>query len=240
MTLPRSTILLPLLRATIGHESRLGHITMASLCNGTSACQRLRCIVPCPSKRGDGPSSEGFTLFCLSARISAEAHCGQPGGRLSGTKRLNLTAYLKANKAEFEFIEKSTTHHATDASRASGIPLDRIVKTIVFVDSQDKPVVGVVRADCKVSRHKLEVCSGLRKLQIASDEAAEKATGFPTGGIPPVGYRKRLPVYLDNRVMEAGSVWCGWGTRTRLMHLKTADIVRLSGGTAADIAIAED
>ena len=153
---------------------------------------------------------------------------------------MNLTAYLKANKADFEFIEKSTTHHATDASRTSGIPLHGIVKTIVFVDSEEKPVVGVVRADCKVSRHKLESCSGLRKLQIASDEAAERSTGFPTGGIPPVGHKKRLQVYVDNRVLEAESVWCGGGTRTRLVRLKTADIVRLTGGTAADIAVAED
>ena len=153
---------------------------------------------------------------------------------------MNLTAYLKANKVEFEFVEKSTTHHATDASRASGIPLDRMVKTIVFVDSHDKTVVGVVRGDCKVSRHKLEVSSGLRKLQIASDEAAEKATGFPTGGIPPVGHKKRLPVYVDNLVMEAESVWCGGGTRTRLVHLKTADIMRLTAATACDIAISED
>jgi len=153
---------------------------------------------------------------------------------------LNLTAYLKANKAEFEFIEKSTTHHATDASRASGIPLDGIVKTIVFVDSQDKPVVGVVRGDCMISRHKLEACSGMRKLQTASDEAAERATGFPTGGIPPVGHRKRLPVFVDQKVAEAESVWCGGGTRTRLMHLKTADILRLSSGRICDIAIVGD
>jgi len=153
---------------------------------------------------------------------------------------MNLTAYLKANKAEFEFIEKSTTHHATDASRASGIPLDGIVKTIVFVDSHDKPVVGVVRGDCMISRHKLETCSGMKKLQIASDDAAERATGFPTGGIPPVGHRKRLPVYVDQKVAHADSVWCGGGTRTRLVHLKTADILRLSGGHVCEIAIADE
>ena len=153
---------------------------------------------------------------------------------------MNLTAYLKANKAQFEFIEKATTHHAADASRESGIPLNNIVKTIVFTDSEDRPVVGVVRADCKVSRHKLEACSGLRKLQIASDEAAEKATGFPTGGIPPVAHRKRLPVYVDSRVAQMDAVWCGGGTRTRLVHLATADLLRLSGGLVADIAADED
>jgi len=150
---------------------------------------------------------------------------------------MNLTAFLKSNKADFEFVEKSHTHHATDASRASGIPLERIVKTIVFVDDEGRPLVGVVRADCMVSRHKLESCSGRRKLQIASDEAAEKATGFPTGGIPPVGHKKQVPVFVDERVAAIEFVWCGGGTRTRLVHLKTADILRLSGGQVCDIAL---
>ena len=152
---------------------------------------------------------------------------------------MNLTAYLKANHAEFEFIEKTTTHHASEAARASGLPLHEIAKTIVFLDDDARPVVGVVRADCMVSRHKLESCSGSRRLRIAPDDVAEKATGFPTGGIPPVGHRKRLAVYVDHEVLLQERVWCGGGTRTRLVRLRTEDIVRLSGAHACDIATRE-
>jgi Cys-tRNA(Pro) deacylase len=150
---------------------------------------------------------------------------------------MNLTAYLKANHAEFEFIEKTTTHHASEAARATGIPLHEIAKTVVFLDDGARPVVGVVRADHMISRHKLESCSGSRRLSIAPDEIAEKTTGFPTGGIPPVGHRKRLAVYVDRDVLLLERVWCGGGTRTRLVRLRTEDIVRLSGAHACDIAI---
>lgn len=150
---------------------------------------------------------------------------------------MNLTAYLKAHKAEFQFVEKETTHHAVDASRTSGIPLDQIAKTIVFADDEGQLVVGVVPATHMVSRHKLETCSGRRRLEVAADAIAEKATGFPTGGIPPVGHRRRLPVYVDSRLAQMEHVWCGGGARTRLVNLKIADIIRLASAHVCDIAI---
>ena len=150
---------------------------------------------------------------------------------------MNLTAYLKSNKAEFEFVEKATTHHASEASRASGIPLEQIAKTIVFADDGGRLIVGVVLGANMVSRHKLETCSGRRKLEVAADSVAEKATGFPTGGIPPVGHHRPLPVYVDEQVTRLEHVWCGGGTRTRLVRLRVADVLRLSKAQVCDIAV---
>ena len=150
---------------------------------------------------------------------------------------MNLIAFLRQNKVEFESMEKASTHRAPEASAASGIPLDRIIKTLVFVDQDSRPLIAIVRADCSVSRHKLESCSDSKSVKIASDEIAEKATGYPTGGIPPVGHRKKLPVYLDKQVLANDYVWCGGGTRTRLVKLKTQDIVSLAAPQICDVSI---
>jgi len=149
---------------------------------------------------------------------------------------VNLIAFLRQNKVEFEFLEKKSTHHATEASTASGIALDRIVKTLVFVDQVSKPLIAIVRADCSVSRHKLESCSHSKSVKLASDEVAEKTTGYPTGGIPPVEHRKKLPVYLDKQVLDNDYVWCGGGTRTRLVKLKTQDLVSLVTPQICDLS----
>jgi Cys-tRNA(Pro) deacylase len=153
---------------------------------------------------------------------------------------MNLAAYLKAHGAKYEFVEKTTTHHATDASRASGIPLEQIAKTIVFSDDAGRLIVAVVPGTHMVSRHKLETSSGSRRLEVAGDTIAEKATGFPTGGIPPVGHRRRLPVYVDAHIAQMTHVWCGGGARTRLVRLEVADILRLSDAQLCDIAVAHD
>jgi len=140
---------------------------------------------------------------------------------------VNLVAFLRQNKINFEFIEKRATNHASEASLATDIPMTQIIKTLVFIDQNSKPLIAIVSADCTVNRHKLESCSGSRSVRIASDEIAERVTGYPTGGIPPVGHKKRVPVYVDCQVIEKEYVWCGGGTRTKLIRLKVSDVVHL-------------
>ena len=149
---------------------------------------------------------------------------------------MNLVAFLRQNKIDFEFIEKKSTHHALEASQATDIPLNEIIKTLVFVDQDLKTLVAIVRADCTVSRHKLESCSRSRSVRIASDELAERVTGYPTGGIPPVGHKKKLPVYVDSHVLENEYFWCGGGSRTKLIRLKVSDVIRLLSPQVCDIS----
>jgi len=150
---------------------------------------------------------------------------------------MNLTVFLRQNQIEFQFLEKRSTHHATEASRATDIPLDRIMKTLVFVNQDSKPLIAMVRADCNVSRHKLEACSHSKPVKIDSDDIAEMVTVYPTGVNPPGGHNKRLPLYLHHRVLSNEYVWCGGGVRTRLVKLKVQDIIRLAAPQVCDIAI---
>ena len=149
---------------------------------------------------------------------------------------MNLAAFLVSNKVEFEFMEKRATHHAVEAADASGIPLSEIVKSIVFVNQNARPLLAVVLADVDVSRHKLEHCSSSKSVRLANDVAAKAATGYPTGGIPPVGHKKRIPVYVDQRVMQYDYVWCGGGARSKLVKLKSSDIARLTAARICDLS----
>jgi len=70
---------------------------------------------------------------------------------LQKSSLMNLAAFLVSNKVEFEFMEKRATHHAVEAAEASGVPLSGIVKSIVFVDQDARPLLAVVLADADVS-----------------------------------------------------------------------------------------
>ena len=149
---------------------------------------------------------------------------------------MNLTAFLVSNKVYHEFLEKKSTHHASEASQATGVSLGEIIKTLVFIDQNSKPLIAMVRGDCNASRHKLEHCSNSKSVRLASDEIAEAATGYPTGGIPPVGYKKKLRVFLDKGVLDQKYVWCGGGARSKLVRLRTEDIVRLDDAIVCDLS----
>ena len=150
---------------------------------------------------------------------------------------MNLAAFLVRHKVYFDFLKKTPTRHASEASQVSGVPLSEIIKTIVFVDQNSKPLITVVRGDCNVSRHKLEHCSNSKSVRLASNDAAKAATGYPPGSIPPVGHKKKLPVFVDEGVLSHEYVWCGGGARSKLVRLRTEDIVKLSAATVCDITI---
>ena len=149
---------------------------------------------------------------------------------------MNLAAFLVSNKVDFKFLKKRPTHHAAEASRASGVALSEIVKTIVFVDQDSKPMIAVVTGDCNISRHKLQDWAKSKSVRIAPDDVARAATGYPTGGIPPVGHKKELPVFIDERVVRHEYVWCGGGARSKLVRLRSADIVRLTSAVVCNIS----
>ncbi|MFQ5996435.1 MAG: aminoacyl-tRNA deacylase [Dehalococcoidales bacterium] len=148
---------------------------------------------------------------------------------------MNLAAFLIRHQVYFEFLKKRPTRHALEASQVSGVALNEIVKTLVFVDQDAKPMIAVVRGDRNVSRHKLQYCSNSKSVRLASDEVAKAATGYTTGGIPPVGHKKKLPVFFDEGLTRHEYIWCGGGARSKLVRLRTEDIVKLSAATVCDI-----
>ncbi|HIE16619.1 MAG TPA: YbaK/EbsC family protein [Dehalococcoidia bacterium] len=149
---------------------------------------------------------------------------------------MNLRAFLLRHGAQFQFLDKRATHHAVEASQASGIPLQEIVKTIVFLNQNLKPLIAVIRADRSISRHKLQRCSDSKSVRLAPHYIAEAVTGYRIGGIPPVGHKRKVPVFLDKEVLSHEYVWCGGGARSRLVRLKTEDIVRLSSPKVCDLS----
>lgn len=153
---------------------------------------------------------------------------------------MNLKAYLIRSGVEFEFFEKKETHTAEAAAKSLEVPLEKIVKSIVFVDENRFPLLAVVRGDQHVSRKKLQRVFNLKKAKTASPKIAEQTTGYPTGGIPPIGHRNPLRTVIDPLVLENEFILAGGGTRKKMVKLKTTDILRLSKAFVKDITVKYD
>jgi Cys-tRNA(Pro)/Cys-tRNA(Cys) deacylase len=57
-----------------------------------------------------------------------------------------------------------------------------------------------------------------------------------TGGISPLGHRKRLPVVIDSSALRFDTVYCSAGRRGLEIELAPADLVRGAAAVVADIA----
>src|SRR6185312_4873930 len=96
------------------------------------------------------------------------------------------------------------------ASEALGVPPERLFKTLV-AEVDDKLTVAAVAGSLDLKA--LAAAAGGKKAKMADPAAAERATGYVTGGISPLGQRRRLPVVVDASAAAFATVFCSAGRR---------------------------
>ena len=125
--------------------------------------------------------------------------------------------------------------YGLEASDALGVAPERVFKTLVAeVDGQ--LTVGVVPVAGQLDLKALAAAAGGKKAAMAAVPAAERATGYVTGGISPLGHRRRLPVVVDSSALGFETVYCSAGRRGLEIELAPADLVRAASAVVADIA----
>jgi Cys-tRNA(Pro)/Cys-tRNA(Cys) deacylase len=124
--------------------------------------------------------------------------------------------------------------YGLEAAEALGVPPGRVFKTLV-ADVDGGLVVAVVPVAGSLDLKALAAAAGGKKAAMADPAAAERATGYVTGGITSVGLRKRLPVVIDSSALAHDTVYCSAGQRGVEIELAPADLVAAAGATVAAI-----
>lgn len=112
--------------------------------------------------------------------------------------------------------------YALEATEALGLDPGRVFKTLV-VDRDDRLVVCVVPADASLDLRSLG-----KRTAMADPAEAERATGYVTGGISPLGQRRRLPTLLDDSATPLPTVFVSAGRRGLEIELAPDDLVALT------------
>jgi Cys-tRNA(Pro)/Cys-tRNA(Cys) deacylase len=150
---------------------------------------------------------------------------------------MDLEAYLRNSGVWHRFLEKPETVHTADASRTTGIDLNRITKNLVCRTSEGRYALLVIPGDRRVDLQRAAQALNARNVQLLNFREAEEVSGYPPGGTPSVYHSTRLEVVADKSILAYETIFCGGGTRTRLLELRTEDFLRLSGAIAADISL---
>ena len=148
---------------------------------------------------------------------------------------MTLEQYLKSQGVWHRFIPKPETIHTADAARVSGIELRRITKNLVFKVDDREYTLLIVPGDRKADPKKAVEALAAKKISLISFDKPEAISGYPPGGTPSVGHLTKMRVVLDKSLQTFGTIYCGGGTRDRLLELKTQDVIRLTNAIIADI-----
>lgn len=93
-------------------------------------------------------------------------------------------------------------------------------------------VPGDRKADLKAAANAL----GVKRVRLVPFDQAEDISGYPPGGTPSVGHKTRMKVIVDRSLLRFETIYCGGGSRNKLLELRTTDALRLNDAVIAEIS----
>lgn len=152
-----------------------------------------------------------------------------------------VAAFIETHKLDAEIISTPEGVPTVEtAAAALGVDVDQIVKTLVFVDTQDRLVIAIACGIGKVDRRKLAGAAGTSKLELAPAQLVIESTGYPPGGVAPIDLPTHAIVIVDARVAKQPQVYAGSGTDRHMMRIRTEDIIRFDRAIVSQIVQTPD
>jgi prolyl-tRNA editing enzyme YbaK/EbsC (Cys-tRNA(Pro) deacylase) len=149
-----------------------------------------------------------------------------------------VAAVLRGSDATGEIRELADSARTADeAAAALGVPVGAIVKSLVFT-ADDEPVMVLASGDHQVDTGAVATALGVDKVRRADADRVRAATGFPIGGVPPVAHASPLRVLVDRHLASYDVLWAAAGTPHAVFSTGFDELVRLTGGTPADVGAA--
>jgi len=127
-----------------------------------------------------------------------------------------------------------STHTSELAAVALGVEPAQIAKTLVFL-ADAQPLLVVTCGDKKINTKKLSKVVGARKVRFADGQTVTDATGFPPGGVSPIGLLHDIPLYLDKSLWDFAIVYAAAGTANSALPVSPDRLCEITGGVVVDV-----
>ncbi|WP_426956057.1 YbaK/EbsC family protein [Muricoccus radiodurans] len=127
------------------------------------------------------------------------------------------------------------TRSAADAAAAVGCTVAQIAKSVVF-RAGERPVLVIASGANQVDTAKVAALTGL-KIGRAEGAWVRAVTGFAIGGVAPLGHQTLPVVLVDKDLFAHDRIWAAAGSPRHVFASTPGELLRISGGRRADVAL---
>jgi prolyl-tRNA editing enzyme YbaK/EbsC (Cys-tRNA(Pro) deacylase) len=127
---------------------------------------------------------------------------------------------------------------ARAAADALGCDVAQIANSLVFRCERSGAPLLVMTSGAR--RVDVERVAALVGEPVGKADAAfvRESTGFAIGGVAPVGHRSAIRTLVDRNLLRHAEIWAAGGHPHTVFRLDPDTLVRITGGTVADVASA--
>jgi Cys-tRNA(Pro)/Cys-tRNA(Cys) deacylase len=151
----------------------------------------------------------------------------------------HLLAFLQKHSVDYELLAPGVPMPTVIAAAAAvGVSPELILKTLLFAGEDGSFVVAIANGTRRVSPRLLSAASGLARPRPTRPEVVFDVTGYPAGGVAPLGLPDDLPVIVDLKAAALPIAFGGGGRDDLLLRVRPAEIIRLN--SARTMRIVDD
>lgn len=133
--------------------------------------------------------------------------------------------------------DPNNQHFGDEAAEKLGIDPNRSFKTLLVAENGDqKKLACFVLATANMLNLKKAAKSiGVKKVEMADKDAAQKSTGYLVGGISPLGQKKRVKTVINSTALEFETIYISGGKRGLSVEIAPQDLAKVLSAEFTDI-----
>lgn len=131
---------------------------------------------------------------------------------------------------------------AVAAAEQLGVTVAQIANSLIFAvpdadaDGGRRALLVLTSGAHRVDTAKVAALVGAPRLDRADADFVRGQTGFAIGGVAPVGHTTPIQTLVDTALADYEQVWAAAGHPRTVFPTSFAELVRITGGTPADVA----